>query len=224
MATETSEGLEASLAVAYYSRIVFIMSLLPKLRDGERSLRSPRVVFILAAGKESTEIFLDDIDLKSPGHFNLGNYAGQVATLATLTLRRLSEAPENQDIVFIHSHPGLVSTDLMKKSWGDKFNPGQASGGSELGTFTPFTPGESGERCLFLITSAEFGGKGVAVQSGREAAQTLNHSVNGSLFSVDDKLQALQQDELLTKLEEKEASRKIWDHTMRILKSTTQIV
>ncbi|RSL98963.1 hypothetical protein CDV31_012379 [Fusarium ambrosium] len=227
---QTSEGLEASQVVSYYGHIntflthhiVFITNLLPHLGTAAKSSASAHVINILAAGQESTNIFLDDLTLKHPGRFSIPTYAAHAATMVTLTLKRISEAPENKDVVFIHSHPGRVSTDLFMKSWAGKFDPSKAAAAPPPGTFVELTPEESGERCLYLITSAEFGGNGVPVQEGRRAALTLAHGARGSLFSIDDKFAILQQDDLLTELENMGALEKIWDHTFEAIHSITQ--
>ncbi|KAM5373278.1 hypothetical protein ACJZ2D_007107 [Fusarium nematophilum] len=219
---ETSEGLEASQVVSYYSHIVFISRLLPQLRGAAKSSASARVINVLAAGQESTNLFLDDLTLKHPGHFSIPTYAAHAATTVTLTLKRISEAPENKDIVFIHSHPGKVSTGLFMKSWAGRFDPSKAAAGPPPGTFVELTPEEAGERCLYLITSAEFGGNGVPVQDGRQAALTLAHGARASLFSIDDKFEIVQQDDLLAELENMGAPQKIWDHTFEAIDSITQ--
>ncbi|KAM5353555.1 hypothetical protein ACJ41O_000205 [Fusarium nematophilum] len=219
---QTSEGLEASQVVSYYSHIVFISRLLPQLRGAAKSSASARVINVLAAGQESTNLFLDDLTLKHPGHFSIPTYAAHAATTVTLTLKRISEAPENKDIVFIHSHPGKVSTGLFMKSWAGRFDPSKAAAGPPPGTFVELTPEEAGERCLYLITSAEFGGNGVPVQDGRQAALTLAHGARASLFSIDDKFEIVQQDDLLAELENMGAPQKIWDHTFEAIDSITQ--
>lgn len=171
----------------------------------------------MAAGQESTNIFLDDLTLKEPGRFNIPSFAAHAATTVTLSLKRIAEEAENKDIVFIHAHPGVVSTDLVKKSWGEKGVPQGAAG--PAGTFVVSTPEESGERSLYLMTSAEYGGKGVDVPNGREMGQTLTHSTGGSVFSVNSKMEIIQQGDLLADLEKMGASQKIWDHTVKALNS-----
>ncbi|KAG5746580.1 hypothetical protein H9Q70_010742 [Fusarium xylarioides] len=218
---ETSEGLEASQVVSYYSHVVFIMRLLPQLREAAKSFGSPRVVNILAAGKESTDIFLDDLTLKEPGRFNITNFAALAATSVTLTLKRIAGAPENKDIILIHSHPGIVSTDLFMKSWAGKFDPSKATA-PPAGDFVKLTPEKSGERCVYLVTSAEFGGNGVPVQNGRHAAQTLAHGARASLFSINNKFEIVEQDNLLADLEKMDAPQKIWDHTFEVIRSLTE--
>lgn len=221
--TETSEGLEASQVVSYYSHVVFIMRLLPQLREAAKSSESARVVNVLAAGQESTNLFLDDLTLKQPGRFSVPTYAAHAATSVTLTLKRISEAPENKDVIFIHSHPGKVSTDLFMKSWAGKFDPSKAVA-PPAGNFVELTPEEAGERCIYLITSAEFGGNGIPVQSGRHAAQTLAHGARSSLFSINDKFEIVKQDNLLADLEKMGAPQKIWDHTLEVIQHLTKSV
>ncbi|KAH8659622.1 hypothetical protein BGZ61DRAFT_594007, partial [Ilyonectria robusta] len=122
---ETDEGVELSMAVAYYSRIVFISRLLRQLRAAARpnsKQYSPRIVSILGAGKETADLFLDDLTLKEPGRFSIPNYAGHVGTMTFVAMKRLAEAPENKDVVFVYAHPGAVMTNLFKKSWGDKWD------------------------------------------------------------------------------------------------------
>ncbi|OAL56097.1 NAD(P)-binding protein [Pyrenochaeta sp. DS3sAY3a] len=215
---ETAEGLEASQVVSYYSHIVFILRLLPQLRTASAT-KPARIVNILAAGEESTELFLDDLTLKEPGNFNIPSYAKHAATSVTLSMRRIAEEKENSGIVFIHAHPGMVSTDLLKKSWGDKYDP--ASGPLPLPTthIAKYTPEEAGERCLYLATSAEYGGAGVGLQSGRQAAETLAHERSGSLFAISSKLEYLQPDKLLAELQDLGAPDAIWNHTVEVLKA-----
>ncbi|RSL61411.1 hypothetical protein CEP53_005118 [Fusarium sp. AF-6] len=129
---ETSEGLEAAAA---------------------KSSVSARVINILAAGQESTNLFPDDLTLKHPGRFSIPTYAAHAATMVTLTLKRISEAQENKDVVFIHLHPGRVSTDLFMKSWAGKFDPSKAAA-PPPGTCVELTPEESGRASGSLNSSS----------------------------------------------------------------------
>ncbi|KAK2668169.1 Short-chain dehydrogenase/reductase SDR [Fusarium oxysporum f. sp. vasinfectum] len=201
---ETDEGLELSTAVAHFSRLAFILRLLPKLQAAAKSgpeQYSPRIISILAAGNESLDLFLNDLSLKEPGHFSVPIYARHVATMVTLSMKHLAEQPGNEKIVFIHAHPGRVSTDLVRKSWGDR----------------QWTPEEAGEKALYLMTSAEYGGKGVNVTEGRSAGLTVTHQIGGSLFSVNDVMKNLQQDTLLAGLEAMGAQNAIWDYSVKTL-------
>ncbi|KAH7142912.1 hypothetical protein B0J13DRAFT_596172 [Dactylonectria estremocensis] len=216
---ETVEGLELSAAVAHHSRFAFISQLLPKLQAAVKSgpgRYSPRIISILAAGNESTDLFLNDLSLKEPGRFNIPTYAKHVATMVTLSMKRFAEQPENKNIVFVHAHPGRVATDLLRKSWGDKWDSkAPPSPAPSAGNFSRWTPEESGQKALYLMTSAEYGGKGVEVLKERSAGLTVNHQAAGSLFSVNDVMETLQQDTLLADLEAMGAPDAIWDYTVK---------
>ncbi|KAG9197098.1 hypothetical protein G6514_002277 [Epicoccum nigrum] len=215
---EISEGLEASQVVSYYSHIVFVLCLLQQLRKGS-AIRPARVLNILAAGEESTDLFLDDLTLKKPGHFNVPAYAKHAATSVTLSLKHIAEEEENNDIIFIHAHPGMVSTNLFRKSWGKKYDPDSAHFPMPTRHIFQCTPEQAGERCLYLATSAEYGGVGVALQDGRLQAETVAHGSKGSLFAVSDRLEFLQPDELLAELQVLGAPEAIWTHTMDVLRA-----
>ncbi|KAG9506561.1 hypothetical protein J7337_000094 [Fusarium musae] len=201
--------------------VVFVLRLLPQPREAANSFGSPRVINVLAAGKESTDLFLDDLTLKEPSQFDIPNFAVHAATSVTLTLKRIAEALENKDIMFIHPHPGVVSTDLFMKSWARKFDPSKATA-PPAGDFMKLTPDEAGERCIYLATSAEFGGNGVPVQNGRHTAKTLTHGARASLFSINDKFEIVEQDDILADIQKMGTPHKIWDHTFEVIHSLTE--
>jgi NAD(P)-dependent dehydrogenase (short-subunit alcohol dehydrogenase family) len=100
---DTSEGLDISHALEFYTRICFTQNLLPLLRSSGRA----RVISVRSPGLESEWMFNpDDLLLEAPGAF--GGIATQrhMSIMGTLALERLAEIPENQQIVFMHSHPG----------------------------------------------------------------------------------------------------------------------
>ncbi|KAF7590842.1 hypothetical protein BBP40_002311 [Aspergillus hancockii] len=104
---------------AYYSLQTFIRSLLPLLRAAVKPgahRYSPRIVNILGTGFETATLFLDDLTLKDPGQFSVPSYAGHCATMTSVSLKRLAEQLENKDIVILHHHPGIVATNMVKKS------------------------------------------------------------------------------------------------------------
>jgi NAD(P)-dependent dehydrogenase (short-subunit alcohol dehydrogenase family) len=215
---ETPEGLELGLSVVYYSRFHFISRLLPVLRTAAKfgsGNYPPRIVNVCAAGLESTEVFLHDMNLEEPGVVTISNFSKHVATLVTLSLKRFAEKPENDGIVFIHAHPGLVTTDLFRKSWGDQWDDNGYTPSS--GPFSQSTPEEAGQKALYLVTSAEYGGNGVGMPDGRSAGSTLNNQPRGSLFSVNDVMVGIHQDEVLGELDAMGAPDAIWDYTVKTL-------
>ncbi|KAL2844572.1 hypothetical protein BJY01DRAFT_214871 [Aspergillus pseudoustus] len=226
---ETAEGIELSTAVAYYSRLVFIRRLLPLVQaqaaarratQGLSSSFRPRVVNVLAAGAESADLFLDDLQLKEPGRFSVPSYARHVATMTSVSLKRLAEQSENKDVVIIHHHPGLVSTDLFRKSWGDQWDSGkQQAGPPARADIERSTPAEAGERSLYIMTSAKYGGDGVPVGQGQVAGSTVQGTSDRSLLCVGDKLETLDVGGVLDSLAESGAADTIWDYTNTLIGS-----
>ncbi|KAJ1713256.1 short-chain dehydrogenase [Aspergillus flavus] len=224
---ETAEGIELSTAVAFYSRQAFIRRLLPLLQarasarratSGSLSSFRPRIINVLAAGVETTDLFLDDLQLKEPGHFSVPSYARHVATMTSVSLKRLAEEAENDGVVIIHHHPGLVSTELFRKSWGDQWDAKkQHSGPPAPPDMERSTPAEAGERSLYVMTSAKYGGSGVPIGEGQATGLTVQKTRDGSLLCVGDKLETLNVGDVLDSLENDGAADKIWDLTNQLI-------
>ncbi|KAH7244506.1 uncharacterized protein BKA55DRAFT_541400 [Fusarium redolens] len=191
------EGIEKASVVGYYSRMLTITQLLPLLSaaaaDPSRTY-GPHIVNISDAGKESSDIFLDDLALKAPGHFGFVNYLIHTATMTTLTMRRLAEDPRNKDVVLIHHFPGAVGTDIMRNrdsragSWLDNWIVTMLmSIIARIMKLLSTIVDQAGEKCLYLSTSAAYGGKGVPLNDGQKGVLTLNRTPSGSLFSINEK-------------------------------------
>ena len=143
---ETSEGLHYIAALVTYSRTRFIFNLLPLLQQAT-ALR--RVVSVFAAGKEGPVGTSDFQGLKVP----ILSQRGQASSLVTLSLEAL--AKKAPDVSFIHDFPGPVKTNL-----------GRGGEGAAIYFLNVVfkiiwplvnTPvHESGERHLFLATSARY--------------------------------------------------------------------
>jgi hypothetical protein len=197
--------------------MLFITHLLPLL-NASFSIRptyNPRVISILGAGFEDATIPLDDLDLRNPQNFSLQKIAKQGATLNTLALAHLAADPENQEVVFIHNHPGEVKTDIFKNGWGGKTpDNGEMSPGVKMG----MAPEVSGERSLYLITSSKFGGKGVPLPYGEESGLTITKTGRGALFCINEQLECIQQESVLGQLKLKNADEIVWEKTQEVLK------
>lgn len=197
------------MSLAYYGRIVMMNRLLPLLNA---STNSPRIVSVLAPGNETTSIFLDDLDLKEPGRFTLVNVSRSLATYTTIVMSRL--AKENPNVVFIHHYPGGVRTDLFKKSWGDRwYYPVVGALFSAFGT----SPEDAGEKILYMLTSAKYGGKGVSLSSGQSPALTMAKTKQpGALFAINDKMKDLQQEKVMGQLKALNAPDIIWKRAVEV--------
>ncbi|KAI0876499.1 hypothetical protein GGS24DRAFT_451072 [Hypoxylon argillaceum] len=207
--TETTEGIEIAQSLEYYSRIQFILQLLPLLHAAE----APRVVGVLGGGMEFASINVDDPGLKKPGNFNKLAQVQYIA-MNTMGLERL--ANDNSDVTFIHSCPGWVNTGNVKRS---------SEPNSMMSWFVwlileplirllSFSDDESAQRHLFQSTSAAFGGRGIP-WSGKPGINSLEKQTNG-LFLVNSKCDCTPNAKTVSWLREK-ALEKIWDHTQEVL-------
>jgi hypothetical protein len=133
---ETSEGLDRQLALRYYSRYVFISSLLPLLIKARESEQDARVMSILGGGL-SSKVDLDDLGLKKARSKRFGFGAGKAAfqsvgyndlmTVVSISIPSLFDgsltvasnfyqyfASTNPSLAFTHIFPGLVKTPALK--------------------------------------------------------------------------------------------------------------
>ena len=196
--------------------MLFILHLLPLLKA---SNNNPRIVNVGGAANETENIFLDDLDLEQPGHYSFANLISHVATAMTVSLSRVAE--ENPEIVFISNFPGRVATDIFSTGWGDKwYSPyGKALVGAmqPLVKILSLSPEDAGERTLYMLTSAGFGGKGVPLQDGDSSALTMKKTKSGALFCINTKLEGIQKDSVMTKLQSQDAGNKIWARVQAVL-------
>lgn len=139
------------------------------------------------------------------------NIINLVATEMTLTLARLAE--ENPDVVFIFNLPGLVPTDIHA---GGKLD-------GLLGKVVMFLLATSiedaGEKCVYLLTSGRFGGKGVEVKNGKTGVLTMKKTESGALFCVNDKLEGVQQEKVMAELKSQDVGGKVWKRLQEVLAS-----
>ncbi|KAF9880835.1 hypothetical protein CkaCkLH20_01877 [Colletotrichum karsti] len=108
---ETKEGLDKMFSLQYYSRIRFILNLLPGLERAGRYDELARVVSVLGAGKEGN-IFSDDLSLTQKANYSLPNCARQSITMTSLSFEHLAKA--HPTVSFLHVSPGTVrGTNIM---------------------------------------------------------------------------------------------------------------
>ncbi|KAM5451188.1 hypothetical protein MaudCBS49596_003893 [Microsporum audouinii] len=207
---ETTEGIETSQSLEYYSRILFALHLLPLLNKAE----APRVVSVLAGGLEKTSIDVDDLDLKKPGNFGSVKAQIQYGTMNTMGWEKLAQG--NPSVTFIHSWPGWVNTGNARRG----LEPNSVMAWVVRIILEPlinvfsFSDDESGQRHLFQCTSAAFGGRGVPWQ-GKPGINSLEKQEDG-LFLVNYKCDCTPNAKSMTVLREK-AMEKVWDHTQEVL-------
>lgn len=208
---ETAEGVEVAQSLEYYSRVLFVLHLLPVLQAAE----APRVVSVLAGGMErANAVDLEDLGLKKPGNF--GGVKAQLQYMAMNTMALEKLAGENPNVTFVHSWPGWVNTGNVRRGR----DPNSILAWiiwmfvEPILTFFSFSDDESGQRHLFESTSAAFGGRGVPWK-GKPGVNSLEEQDNG-LFLVNHKCDCTPNAKVLPLLREK-AQDKIWEHTLEVL-------
>ncbi|KAI0155560.1 hypothetical protein BJ166DRAFT_530782 [Pestalotiopsis sp. NC0098] len=207
----TSEGLEITQALEYYSRMLFIHHLLPLLNKAEAA----RVINVLAGGMERAGVDLDDLDLRKPSWFGHLKARMQVVAMMTTTMEVLAGA--NRDVAFVHSMPGWVDTGNVHRG----VDPRSLTGWlvwlflAPLIGLLAMSSEVSGQRYLFQSTSAAFGGRGVP-WSGEPGVNSLGKKQENGLFLVDYKADCTKNAKNLAKLRE-QAQGPIWDHTQNVL-------
>ncbi|KAE9400606.1 hypothetical protein BT96DRAFT_1097256 [Gymnopus androsaceus JB14] len=149
----TPEGLHKFLATAYYDRTLVMQHLTPLLINGANS---------------SSDGNLDMPALKIP----FSAIRGHMGTLVTLTLEASAATAEPNKISFIHGNPGLVRTPYQDKMQGAFGVFARSLMWIKKITGTDIPLDESGERHLFLLTSARYAPGGVPIPDGDLAIGT----------------------------------------------------
>ncbi|PQE14209.1 short-chain dehydrogenase reductase SDR protein [Rutstroemia sp. NJR-2017a BVV2] len=197
----TSENIHLLAALNYYSRLRFIVNLLPLLEQAT-SLR--RVVTVGGGSKEG---LLDATDFPAL-HVPREKLRGHLTTLITLGLEAVAKTAPG--VSFVHDYPGTVPTALYRNIGG----PPTAA----IDTFVSIE--ESGQRHLFLATSAMF-----PTQSGQEAGVELpgrleiatgtTGEIGSSVYSVGSDCESASPAamELLAELRRVGMVEEVWRHT-----------
>ncbi|KAK4446009.1 hypothetical protein QBC34DRAFT_441211 [Podospora aff. communis PSN243] len=216
----TAEGLDYGAAVSYYSRVRFIVNLLPLLQRAP-SLR--RVVTVLAGTKEG-EINFDDFSGASLPMTQLRGHLGSMTTLALESI-----ALEAPDVSFVHSFPGSVKTNLGSDIKSAPMMVFRALY-KVLGPFINIPYAEAGERQLFIATSARYPPKlgagstaGVPTTSGTTSSAGSNGELGSGVYSVnyDGESAPPKVGELLMRLRADDVVRKLWLHTEEVFTRIT---
>jgi len=166
---ETSEHVHLLAALNYYSRLRFIINLLPLLRC------APSLRRVVTVGAGSLEGPIDRSDLPAL-HVPLPELRGHLGSLITLGLEAVAKTAS--EVSFIHDYPGTVNTPFISYLSEE-----------QLKAYELVSVEDSGERHIFLATSAKFpavGGQsdGVRLEDGVEVAIGSTGEVAGGLYSV----------------------------------------
>lgn len=199
----TAEGLPTDFAVVHYGRAMFMKRLAPLLNKSSDG----RVLSCLCAGLEG-QINLTDPGLRNPENYATAGFWGaqkQGITMQSLIMAHL--ARESSTVSFIHTNPGMVSTDVHAK-WSTTFTGWWRPLSWLLSLFAiplmhlaGFTPEQAGEVGLFELLDERF---------GSEAGSNFHR--------LDDHAEEIAANEAAVLAEHETASTgdKIWEHTNRV--------
>ncbi|KFY29631.1 hypothetical protein V494_08591 [Pseudogymnoascus sp. VKM F-4513 (FW-928)] len=213
---ETSEGLDALMVLRYYSRIRLLTLLLPLLQRAP----SPRAVSIFAPNHERG-VYPDDLSLRT--HHSVLNHLSHAVFMTTFSFSHI--AAENPSLSCLHIHPGLVKTPEFEHA---RFSPfvKWLFHWVILPLIAPLLLDlkESGERNLFMSTSAKFRARSVAEgESGtmvpvveEEVATGVNGLVGGGVYAVNWNGNVCKGSEkFYREWGQKGLGDKVWEHTMK---------
>lgn len=220
----SSEGLDTHLTLAYYGRMLMVAVLLPLLRRSSCA-QGARVVCIMDTGSETASVPLDDLALRKSRNQTLLAYVQYIATYTTVGLSKLAATTteEGKEVLMIHNHPGVVGTDILEKGWGTGVLPTLTR--TIIKTvimptirLVGLTTRDSGERCLFLLTSAAYGGKGQDLPKGiKEGTDVLGGKEWNRAWTVDKSFCTGRVERVMRQIFEKKVDEEIWKHTMDVI-------
>ena len=204
------------MSLMYYSRMRFILQLLPLLLA---SSLPAHVVSVFGPGRD-TKIFLDDLSLRDPKHYSFYNMGCHVAYLTTMFLENLAARHPGQ-LSLSHYYPALVLHDGF-------FNERLPSW--IKWAFTIFMPlmrlvavpqAESGERVVYH-TSPRFPPRSSNAVEDKpktigniEVATSSDGVVGGGAYRTNWNGEMVPLTKGYKKLRENGFYEKVWNHTMK---------
>jgi NAD(P)-dependent dehydrogenase (short-subunit alcohol dehydrogenase family) len=218
---DTSEGLDLSVALKYYCRARFIVNLLPLLQHATY-LR--RVVSVAAGTKEGP---VDTTDFQEARSLSILGRRAHFTSFITISHTVLAEkAPQ---VSFVHDFPGAVKTGIFRGSTGVvSFMIRTLL--KVLGPFIYIPSEESGERHLFLATSATYPAglgsetaSGIPLVTGVAVARGIDGKDGSGVYSVDQSCESAGPavEELLAKMKKDGVLDQVWGQTENLFKQIT---
>ncbi|KAK4937626.1 hypothetical protein LTR10_021772 [Elasticomyces elasticus] len=213
---ETSEGLDKSLSLLYYSRMRFVTQLLPLL------LASPlpgRVVSVFGPGRD-TKLILDDLSLRKPHNFNFTNLGSHAAYMTTFFFEIMAASHPGK-LSLSHYFPMLVVTPAFKGDGVPTWFKGAFAVVGPLFKLLGVNPKECGERVLFHTSprfparSSNAGGRSPAKVGMVKVASSSDGILGGGAYRVNWNGEEIPLGKGYKNIRKEEASKKVRDHTMK---------
>ena len=224
---ETVEGIDTLASLRIYARFRIIHNLLPLLTASA----SPRVVTVLAAGREGTV----DLDNLEPSSFIAA--ANTSATQTTLALEEIAKSYPS--VSFCHAFPGIVDTGIMSRAM--RSASGVWAWPAMLLTLTVLPlaalfwrkPEEAGERLAFVVTSAKYPPAkskgdyiGVALPQGVRVAESsiIRNGERNGVYRLDENGESAADSVVLAGYRREEVEKKIWKDIEAVWKKALEKV
>jgi len=218
--TETEEGIDRKMCVNYYSRIRFILNLMPKLKVASDQDELSRVITVLAAGSEG-EIRLDDLELKH--NYTLHACLAHCVVLTDFAIEELAQ--RYPGTAFSHSYPGTVKTGIANELTG----PVRLAVKVMYAVMTPWILNvkESGERHFFQLTNkcypAAKGAVGIEPPDNVEVIQGSNGKIGSGAYLLDWDGKPAGDQAFLAKYRDLGMGEKTWQHTMSMFEQAERL-
>jgi hypothetical protein len=204
------------MSVLYYSRMRFIIQLLPLLLASQL----PSHVISVFGPHRNDKIFPEDLSLRDPKHYGFMNMGSHVAYMTTFFFEKLvTQQPGKLSLT--HYFPGIVITKTYYvNELPRRFNY-LARVLIPIANLLSLTVAqmESGERTIFHASS-RFPAKDSkeSKPSGMEEVQIAVSSdgiVGGGAYRTNWNGETFEMPKMYLKLRKEGMSKKVWDHTMK---------
>jgi hypothetical protein len=213
---ETSEGLDRYFSLLYYSRMRFIIQLLPLLVASSL----PAHVISVFGPHRSGSLFEDDLSLRDPKNYSFNNACSHTAYFKTFFMEYLA-AQNPGKLSLVHFFPGLVLTESFEDPslprvirWTFKY------GAPILKAFA-VSADKVGERLLFNASERYparlANGKSVVQKPGGiEVAESSDGVVGGGAYRVNSEGEQVATEKQYKKLREEGWLDKVVAHTLKV--------
>ena len=208
------------MSLLYYSRMRFIIKLLPLLLSSQLPAH---IISVYAAGKESN-LFPEDLSLRDPKHYGFANARSHVTYMTTFFMENLAER-HRERLSLVHVFPSVVITSgytypglpmWFKLTW-RLVGP----------IMRPFSipPDECGDRTLFLATPRYPARKAIGTEiatsketgatEGKVGIATGTDGNRGSgAYSVNWNGETIDTQKKYKEARETDLAKRVWNHTM----------
>ncbi|KAH0359329.1 hypothetical protein KCU65_g10022, partial [Aureobasidium melanogenum] len=219
---DTREGLDKSMSLLYYSRMRFINNLLSNLLCSTLSTGA-RIISIFAGGMETMgTLHSTDICLDQPKHYSFANCRTHCIAMKTMWFEELATKHAGK-LSCSHMYPGLV----VHKGFDDINFPLWFKIiwriVKPLVRFLPMylTPGEIGQRVLFLASGQRYAPRGSG--GGAEVVDATDGVKGGGAYSVTYTNEINDVSKFYQKLRVEKFKEAVLQHTEDVLKAIEEV-